>query len=135
MMSVQHYFFACRSVVVLVSFLTLLGHHQAAAAASPFGTRVVGIGSPKASWRRSGRSCSTTRRSSLRRRRGDLLDYDDQDDPAADDHLLFLDDGTQASNGGIRTTQPCRSIGNTLLRGAALRIASDLSVSAVLHAG
>jgi len=30
----------------------------------------------------------------------------------------------------ITTTQPCRSIGNTLLRGALLRIASDLSVSA-----
>jgi len=30
----------------------------------------------------------------------------------------------------ITTAQPCRSIGNTLLRGALLRIASDLSVSA-----
>ena len=54
-------------------------------------------------------------------------------DPAAETCLLFLkDEHHRASNcydnHDIRTIQPCRSIGNTLARGALLRIASDLSV-------
>jgi hypothetical protein len=55
-------------------------------------------------------------------------------DPAAEECLLFLKDeedhrANSNNDDDIRTTQPCRSIGNTLARGALLRIASDMSVS------
>lgn len=45
--------------------------------------------------------------------------------------LSFLNERRSTDDGtdDVRTIQPCRSIGNTLLRGACLRIASDLSVS------
>jgi hypothetical protein len=139
MMSAQHSILARRNSIVrvLVSFFLLLaaGHHHPAAAGavfSPFGSRIGvsgtqlrrGVGTRPVSWRRSSSHCCT-RKSSTTSEINNLLDYD----PAAEEECLgFLLEDDHGDD-GMRKIEPCRAIGNTLLRGALLRIASDLSVS------
>jgi len=109
--------FYCAAALSLTVLLVL--HHSDQAAAHSFSRRSSASAStiPR---RFSSHSSDTV---SSRRRVVSSSNYQDFEAES----LSFLNHDDTAED--IRTIQPCRSIGNTLLRGACLRIASDLSVS------